>query len=248
MDNNFKIISNQLIAYETYEMRLSVPSLSNVTPGQFINIKLEDSLKHFLRRPISICDYSDNVLTIVYKIKGTGTKELSEYKSNQSIDFLGPLGHGFVPKIEYKRQLVVGGGIGIPPLYMLVKELIRLGITCDVVLGFNSINDVFYQAQFEKLGATVYICTMDGSMGYHGNVIDAIKHFNLPVDYYYTCGPEKMLYALIEKKYVGQLSFEERMGCGFGACMGCSHKTIESYKRICKEGPVLESSEVYIND
>lgn len=248
LDNIVKIISNQLIAFETYEMRLDAPSLSNVEPGQFINIKLEDSLKHFLRRPISICDYSDHILTIVYKMKGSGTKELSMYRSNQSIDFLGPLGHGFVPNVEFKRQLVVGGGIGIPPLYMLVKELVGLGITCDVVLGFQSKKDVFYQEQFEQLGVNVYICTMDGSMGYHGNVVDAITYFDLPVDYYYTCGPEKMLFALIKKKYNGQLSFEERMGCGFGACMGCSHKTIESYKRICKEGPVLLSSEVYIND
>ncbi|MBU1020695.1 MAG: dihydroorotate dehydrogenase electron transfer subunit, partial [Firmicutes bacterium] len=127
------------------------------------------------------------------------------------------------------------------------KEMISLGITIDVVLGFNTKSDVFYVKEFMELGAKVTVCTMDGSVGYHGNTVEAIKHMKIPVEYYYTCGPLKMLQALLENKYQGQLSFEERMGCGFGACMGCSHKTIDSYKRICKEGPVLESSEVYVN-
>lgn len=247
MEQLYKILSHQLIAEETYEMKLTGQTLHQVVPGQFINIKLPNELQHFLRRPISICDVQGDTLTIVYKIKGSGTEELSLMQPNQMIDFLGPLGHGFTVKNEYPRQVLVGGGIGIPPLYLLAKQMIELGITCDVVLGYNSKKDIFYADEFAKLGANVTVCTMDGSTGFHGNVVEAMEYFKIPVSYYYACGPEKMLQALLEKKYIGQLSFEERMGCGFGACMGCSHKTIDSYKRICKEGPVLESSEVYVN-
>ena len=144
------------------------------------------------------------------------------------------------------KVLLVGGGVGVPPLIGLAEELKKRNIKFDVVLGFNNHYDVFKENIFHTLAENTYITTMDGSYGYEGNVIDVIKQLKLEFDYYYACGPERMLHALVQEGYEGQLSFEERMGCGFGACMGCTHKTIDSYKRICKEGPVLESKEVFI--
>ena len=245
MNKMYTIISNEEIAYKTYRMILFGDTSKITAPGQFINIKVGDD-KAFLRRPISISDYDCNTITIIYKVFGCGTEILSKMKKFSELDVLGPFGNGFTINEKAKKQLLVGGGVGVPPLYSVAKELYVKGIEFDVVLGFNSKVDVFLEGLFRGLGANVYVATMDGSYGYKGHVLDVINLKNLYYDYYYACGPERMLHALVETDVMGQLSFEERMGCGFGACMGCSHKTLTSYKRICKEGPVLESNEVLI--
>lgn len=244
MNNMYVVLSNELIAYKTYKMVLHGDTSSIKAPGQFINIKI-DHPNTFLRRPISITDYDETTISIIYKVFGEGTEILSKTKRFTTLDILSPLGNGFTIK-ESKKALLIGGGVGVPPLYRVAKELEQKNIEFDVVLGFNNKYDVFLEGMFRALGANVYVATMDGTYGYKGNVLDIIKSKNLYFDYYYACGPEKMLHAIVKEDYVGQLSFEERMGCGFGACMGCSHKTITSYKRICKEGPVLESSEVLL--
>lgn len=248
MKNMYRILSNTQIAKDTFKMVLSGDTSKIEKPGQFINIKIDDGLTHFLRRPISICSYKDNEITIIYKVLGGGTKSLSLKKQEEELDVLCPLGNGYTINTSLSKQMLIGGGVGVPPLFELAKQLNLQGIKFDVVLGFNNVDDIFFEAEFKKYTDNVYISTMDGSYGYHGNVIDLIKSRELNFDYYYACGPEKMLHALIKEGYVGQLSFEERMGCGFGACMGCTHKTIQSFKRICKEGPVLESWEVYIDE
>lgn len=247
MNNIYTIISNELIAYKTYKMKLYGDTSKITAPGQFINIKI-DSPNTFLRRPISISDYDCNTLTIIYKIFGEGTEILSKMKQFDELDVLCPLGNGFTVQDNKKKQLLIGGGVGVPPLYGVAKELHSKGLEFDVVLGFNSKHDVFLEGMFRSLGASVYVATMDGSYGYKGHVLDVINMKNLYYDYYYACGPEVMLEALVKTEKEGQLSFEERMGCGFGACMGCSKKTLTSYVRICKEGPVIESSEVIVNE
>lgn len=246
MNNLYTVISNSSIAHKTYEMVLKGNTEKITNPGQFLNIKIDDSYQNFLRRPISISSYRKNYITIIYKVFGEGTKNLSNKRIFDQLDILSPLGNGYTIKEDAKKTLLIGGGVGVPPLLGLAEELALKQKDFDVVIGFNTKLDVFLEAKFRALGANVYVATMDGSYGYEGNVIDVIKNLHLEFDYYYACGPEKMLHALVKEGYEGQLSFEERMGCGFGACMGCTHKTIDSYKRICKEGPVLESSEVFI--
>lgn len=246
MNNLYTVISNSKIAHKTYEMVLKGSTKGIKNPGQFMNIKIDDNYQNFLRRPISISSYRDGYITIIYKIFGEGTKRLAQKKLFDQLDVLSPLGNGFTIMNHHKKALLIGGGVGVPPLLGVAEELTKNKQDFEVVIGFNTKLDVFLEAKFRSLGAKVHVCTMDGSYGYQGNVIDVIKNLNIDFDYYYSCGPEKMLHALVKEEYTGQLSFEERMGCGFGACMGCSHKTIDSYKRICKEGPVLESSEVYI--
>lgn len=245
LNQMYMVINNEQIAYNTYKMTLFGDTSNITNPGQFINIKIDSELA-FLRRPISISDYDESTLTIIYKVFGEGTRILSNKKQFDEIDVLGPLGNGFTINKSKKKQLLIGGGVGVPPLYSVAKELYQQNIEFDVVLGFSSKVDVFLEGLFRSLGANVYVATMDGSYGYKGTVLDVIKLKNLYFDYYYSCGPEGMLHAIASEDWNGQLSFEERMGCGFGACMGCSCKTITSYKRICKEGPVLESSEVIL--
>ncbi len=242
--NKYEVISNEPIALKTYKMILKGDTSNIVNPGQFINIKI-DSTETFLRRPISISDYNDTTITIVYKILGVGTKIMSTMEVGTKLDILSPLGNGFTVK-ENNHALLVGGGVGVPPLYNLAKQLLKSNVKTTVVLGFNTSDEVFYYDEFKNLGLDVYISTMDGSKGVKGTVIDALKEHKLQYDYFYSCGPHKMLEAMYHLGVAGQLSFEERMGCGFGACMGCSCKTITGYKRICKEGPVLETSEVIL--
>lgn len=244
--SKYTVLTNTLIAHKTYEMKLLGDTTTIKKPGQFINIKIDHSYTTFLRRPISISSYKDNEITIIYKVFGQGTNTLSKKKLFDELDILSPLGNGFTIKENAGKILLIGGGVGVPPLIGLAKELREQNIPFDCVLGFNNQHDVFKESVFHTLGDNVYVATMDGSYGYKGTVIDVIKQLDLDFDYYYSCGPEPMLHALIKEGYQGQLSFEERMGCGFGACMGCSHKTIDSYKRICKDGPVLESNEVYL--
>jgi len=247
MNKLYTVLSNSLIAYETYQMVLYGDTSTITNPGQFINIKVDDSYQNFLRRPISICDYDKNKITIIYKVFGSGTKRLSKKRMLDTLDILSPLGNGFTVETKAIRQLLIGGGVGVPPLYGLAKQLHKQNISFDVVLGFNNKYDVFLEGMFRSLGAKVYVTTMDGSYGYKGNVLNLIQKKKISFDYYYACGPNSMLEAIVKQGWIGQLSFEERVGCGFGTCMGCSHETVDGYKRICKEGPVLESKEVVLH-
>ncbi len=240
IDQEFKIKVNREIAKDVYEMILKGDTSLIKNPGEFINIKI-DSAETYLRRPISICDYNSREIAIIYKVFGVGTKLMSEMEKGDTLKCLIGLGNGFTIDAESKKVLLVGGGVGVPPLYNLAKKLREAGKELQIVLGFASKNDVFYEAEFLKLGE-VKVTTLDGSYGHKGYVTDIAK--NLFFDYYYACGPNAMLKSLIDFNCEGQLSFEERFGCGFGACMGCSCKTKDGYKRICKEGPVLKSSEV----
>ena len=205
-----------------------------------MNIKLDG---FFLRRPISVCDCVGENLTLIYKTVGRGTERMSRMAAGENLDLLTGLGNGYDTKISGGSPLLVGGGVGVPPMYMLCKKLISEGKNVTVVLGFNSKDDVFYEDEFRALGADVHIATADGTYGTKGFVTDVIK--DIQYTFFYTCGPEPMFRAMHKiMKTPGQYSFEERMGCGFGACMGCSCKTLTGNKRICKEGPVMESEEI----
>ena len=234
----FEIIENTRLTDTVWRMRLRGDTSAVTGPGQFVNIQL-DGL--FLRRPISVCDCEGDVLTIVYKVVGKGTEQMSRMTEG-TLDVLTGLGNGYDLSDAGEHPLLLGGGVGVPPLYMLAKQLIAAGKAVSVVLGFNTKDEIFYENEFKALGADVTVATADGSYGVKGFVTDA-----LPTDYtyFYTCGPEPMLKAVFAASTTeGQFSFEERMGCGFGACMGCSCKTVTGYKRICKEGPVLRKEEI----
>ena len=235
----FKITKNAPLTDNVYLMNL-VGDTSDITAsGQFVNIKL-DGL--FLRRPISVCDVNGDNLTLIYKVVGEGTEKMSAY-TDETLDVLTGLGNGYNTECSGNAPVLLGGGVGVPPLYLLAKKLIAEGKNPTVILGFNTKNEVFFEKEFKELGAQVYVTTVDGSYGTKGFVTDVMK--NLDYTYFYTCGPEPMLKAIYSASTTsGQLSFEERMGCGFGACMGCSCKTITGYKRICKEGPVMYKEEI----
>jgi len=236
----FTIESNEKIAKDIMLMVLSGDTSSLTAPGQFVNIQI-DGL--YLRRPISVCDYSDNSLTLIYKIVGEGTEIMSKYKPGAKLDLLVGLGNGFNTEKSGNAPLLIGGGVGVPPMYNLCKVLIEQGKKPTVILGFNSRDDVFFEEEFKALGAKVLITTADGSYGIHGFVTDAMK--DVDYSYFFTCGPMPMFKAIESiATGSGQYSFEERRGCGFGACMGCSCKTKYGNKRICKDGPVLEREEI----
>lgn len=236
----FTVKSNENIASKVFKMCLEGDTTHITAPGQFVNIKLDGM---YLRRPISVCDYDKNSLTLIYKVVGEGTELLSTYKEGKELDILTGLGNGYDTSVSGDKALLLGGGVGVPPLYNLCKKLIDENKKVTVILGFNSKCDVFYENEFKKLGADVFVTTADGSYGISGFVTDAIK--DIEYTYFYTCGPEPMLKAVYDKTTTsGQLSFEERMGCGFGACMGCSCKTKYKNKRICKDGPVLVKEEI----
>ena len=237
----YTIIENKALTSNIYRMVLQGDTSSLTNSGQFINIKLDG---FFLRRPISVCDYDENTLTIIYKVVGHGTESLSHYEKGQTLDILCGLGNGYDTSLSGDSPLLVGGGVGVPPLYHLAKILIAQGKSVQVILGFNGAEEVFYEAEFARLGAKVYVATVDGTKGTKGFVTDALA-LTSPYSYVYTCGPEPMLKALYDKTDVsGQYSFEERMGCGFGACMGCTCETKYGHKRICKDGPVLVKEEI----
>ena len=239
----YRIVENKKLTDNVYKMRL-LGDVSKITAsGQFINIKLDGK---FLRRPISVCDRDDISVTVIYKVVGKGTEQMSRMQ-NGELDVLTGLGNGYDISLSGDNPVLLGGGVGVPPLYMLCKELIAKGKKVSVVLGFNSKSEVFYEEEFKALGADVYVTTVDGTYGIKGFVTDALK--NISYTYFYTCGPEPMLKAVYSAADTsGQLSFEERMGCGFGACMGCSCKTITGYIRICKEGPVMKKEEILWED
>ena len=235
----FEIIENTPLTDSVYKMVLSGDVSAITAPGQFVNIQL-DGL--YLRRPISVCDLNENTLTIIYKIVGQGTKQLSKMTGGK-LDLLTGLGNGYDLTVSGDKPVLIGGGVGVPPMYLLAKRLLAMGKQVRVILGFNTASEIFYEGEFEKLGALVYVTTVDGSYGTKGFVTDVLK--NLDYSYFYTCGPEPMLKAVYRATNTsGQMSFEKRMGCGFGACMGCSCKTITGYKRICKEGPVMRKEEI----
>ena len=242
-DVNLKVISNKQIAKNTYESVLE-GDVSHITaPGQFVNIKLDGK---FLRRPISVCAVEDNRLTLIYKVVGAGTEQMAEAEAGTVWQTLTGLGNGYNLEKSGNKPLLIGGGAGVPPMFELCKRLVKEGKTPVVILGFNTKDEVFYEKEFESLGARVIVCTADGSYGTRGFVTAPMEE--LDYTYFYTCGPEPMLKAVYKaSKTSGQLSFEERMGCGFGACMGCSCKTLTGYKRICKEGPVMEKEEIIWN-
>ncbi len=238
----YTILSNEPLTPAVYRMVLEGDTQYITRSGQFINIELEGK---FLRRPISVSDYDATTVTIIYKVVGSGTEQMREMLPGTKLDILTGLGNGFSTENSAQRPLLVGGGVGVPPLYNLCKRLLSEGKRPSVILGFNTDSEVFYFEEFKALGVDVYCSTADGSMGTKGFVTDAIKEKGVEFDYLYTCGPLPMLKALYSATECdGEYSFEERMGCGFGACMGCTCKTKYGNKRICKDGPVLKRDEI----
>lgn len=239
----FQIIDNHPLTDSVYQMKLQGDTSAITAPGQFVNIQL-DGL--FLRRPISVCDVDGDVLTIVYKVVGKGTEKMAQMQGGK-LDVLTGLGNGYDLSKAGENPVLLGGGVGVPPMYLLCKKLLSAGKNVTVILGFNTKSEIFYEEEFQALGVNVVVTTVDGSYGMKGFVTDALKSLNY--SHFYTCGPEPMLKAVYKTSITsGQLSFEKRMGCGFGACMGCSCKTLTGYKRICKEGPVMLKEEILWED
>lgn len=237
--NKYKILSNEPLTKDVYKMVLEGDTEYITAPGQFINIALDGK---YLRRPISVCDYDEDCITIIYKVVGEGTEQMSALKIGTVLDVLTGLGNGYDIS-KSTKPLLIGGGVGVPPMYNLAKTLIANGQVPTVILGFNTADEVFYEQEFKALGCDTFVTTADGSYGIKGFVTDALD--GIDFEYFYTCGPLPMfkaIYNAVDKD--GQFSFEERMGCGFGACMGCSCKTKYGNKRICKDGPVLEKEEI----
>ena len=241
MKQSFFIITyNRPLTDSVYKMVLEGDTSAITAPGQFVNIKL-DGL--FLRRPISVCDYDEYTFTIIYKVVGKGTEQMSRMGAGESLDILTGLGNGYDLTLSGEKPVLLGGGVGVPPMYNLAKKLVAQGKKVSVILGFNTKTEVFYEEEFKKLGCDVTVTTVDGSYGTQGFVTTAMAQMDYT--YFYTCGPEPMLKAVYKTSTTsGQMSFEERMGCGFGACMGCSCKTLTGYKRICKDGPVMKKEEI----
>ena len=238
----FEIVTNRPLTASVYEMTLKGDTSAITHPGQFVELSLEG---YFLRRPISVCNYDEGTLTLIYKVVGKGTAQMATLPAGTKIDTLTGLGNGFDTSSDHTHALLVGGGVGVPPLYRLARNLIAQGNRVTVVLGFNTAAEIFYSEQFEALGVEVIVATADGSAGVKGFVTDAIAQRVTDADYFYSCGPLPMLRALTQSLTIpGQISLEERMGCGFGICMGCSIQTVSGAKRVCKEGPVFRKEEI----
>ena len=238
-DSVFSIVENKRIAKNVYRMTLAGDVSAIKNPGEFINIRLDG---FYLRRPISVYDLSDDAVTIIYKVVGKGTAAMAEMAVGEQLQVLTGLGNGYDLCASGDRPLLIGGGVGVPPMYLLAKRLLTQGKQVSVILGFNTAEEVFGEEAFKAIGCDVTVTTVDGSRGVKGFVTDALPE---EYSYFYTCGPEPMLKAVYRATTTsGQFSFEERMGCGFGACMGCSCKTVTGYKRICKDGPVLRKEEI----
>lgn len=238
---NCKIASNRLIAKQTWEMKLDCDTEVFTAPGQFVNIQIEGC---YLRRPISVCHAEDGVLTLIYKVVGKGTERMAEMKTGEDLNLLYPLGNGFDTSCcsESERIVLIGGGVGLPPLYGLAKQLIGEGKMPGLLLGFGTEDEIFYEEEFKKLGMKVGVATLDGSRGIKGTVVAAAE--GRTWDRLFACGPEAMLHGVKDLAEEGQFSFESRMGCGFGVCMGCSCRTKYGDKRICVDGPVLKKEEI----
>ena len=238
-DCTMTVLQNRPLTKDVYELILRGDTSEITKPGQFVNLKISGL---YLRRPISVCNLEGDRLTLIYKSVGTGTQALSQMREGETLPVLTGLGNGYDTSPAGDAPLLLGGGVGVPPLYLLARQLIAEGKHVSVVLGFNRADEVFYENEFRALGASVTVTTVDGSYGVKGFVTDALpEHYS----YFYTCGPEPMLRAVYRKTVTsGSFSFEKRMGCGFGACMGCSCKTITGNKRICREGPVLQKEEI----
>lgn len=235
----YRVEYNRQLAPDVWKMGLSGDTGAITAPGQFINIRLDG---FFLRRPISVCDWDDRGITIIYKVVGKGTGALSDVEPGQDLDVLCGLGNGFDVSKCGQRTLVIGGGVGTPPMYGLAKKLLEAGKTPVAILGFNTKSEIFYEDEFRELGIETILTTVDGSYGVKGFVTGALPE---QYDYFCACGPMPMLRAVYNATGTsGLMSFEERMGCGFGACMGCSCETKYGSKRICKDGPVLEKEEI----
>ena len=240
----FTIVSNCALTDSVYKMVLEGDTSAITASGQFVNIQLSGK---FLRRPISVCDYDETTLTLVYKVVGKGTAQMAGMVAGEKLDILTGLGNGYDLTLSGEHPVLLGGGVGVPPMYNLAKKLIADGKKVSVILGFNTGSEIFYKKEFKDLGCDVTVTTVDGSYGTKGFVTTALEAMDYT--YFYTCGPEPMLKAVYKaSKTSGQMSFEERMGCGFGACMGCSCKTLTGYKRICKEGPVMMKEEILWED
>ena len=229
----FEIKSNEQIAKNVYRMQLGGDT-TGILPGQFVNIRVQGQ---FLRRPISVCNIADGILTIIYKVVGVGTEAMSHLPAGTQLDVLTVLGNGYDLSKAGDEPLLVGGGVGVPPMYMLARQLREKGKKVRVILGFNTKDEVFYEEEFRAIGCDVTVTTVDGSHGVKGFVTNALDGKQ---SYYYTCGPLPMIKALLQAAGThGEVSMEERMGCGFGACMGCTIQTTQGPKRVCKEGPVF---------
>ena len=236
----YKVLKNEQLTESVFRMVLEGDTSALTAPGQFVNLTVEGC---YLRRPISVFDWDETTVTIIYKVVGEGTEKMSAWKVGYECDVLVGLGNGFNTAKSGDKPLLIGGGVGIPPMYGLCKRLIAEGKKPTVILGFNKADEIFCKEDFEAIGAETIVTTVDGSVGVKGFVTDAMK--DVDYTYFYTCGPMPMFRA-IENTAVGsgEYSFEERMGCGFGACMGCSCKTKYGNKRICKDGPVLVREEI----
>ena len=236
----FEIQSNEQIAKSVYRMQLCGDT-TGILPGQFVNIRVQGQ---FLRRPISVCNIADGILTIIYKVVGVGTEAMSHLPIGTKLDILTVLGNGYDLSKAGDAPLLVGGGVGVPPMYMLARQLREAGKKVRVILGFNTKDEIFYEEEFRALGCDVTVTTVDGSHGVKGFVTNALDGKQ---SYYYTCGPLPMIKALLQAAGTnGEVSMEERMGCGFGACMGCTIQTTQGPKRVCKEGPVFAASELLL--
>ena len=237
----FVIRSNEALTDVVYKMVLQGDTSAITNCGQFVDLRLPEK---YLRRPSSVCDYDETTLTLIYKVVGSGTEIMSKLPVGTQLDVLTGLGNGYDTSLSGDRPVLVGGGVGVPPMFNLCKKLIAQGKHPQVVLGFNVASEIFLADEFKKLGAEVHIATADGSRGTKGFVTDVIK--NLNYTYFYSCGPMPMFKAMEGVMTTqGQYSFEERMGCGFGACMGCTIQTKSGYKRVCKDGPVFFREEVF---
>ena len=237
----FTIVSNVALTETVYKMVLSGDTSAVTNCGQFVDLRLPEK---YLRRPISVCDYDETTLTLIYKVVGSGTEIMSTLPVGTQLDVLTGLGNGYDTSLSGDRPVLVGGGVGVPPMFNLCKKLVAEGKHPQVVLGFNMASEIFLAEEFKALGVDVHIATADGSVGTKGFVTDVIK--NLEYTYFYACGPMPMFKAMEACLITsGQYSFEERMGCGFGACMGCTIQTKSGYKRVCKDGPVFWREEVF---
>ena len=239
----FTVLENLPLTDNVYRMVLTGDTSAITSPGQFVNIRLEG---RYLRRPISVCDCIRDRLVLIYKVVGHGTEDMSRMKPGTELDLLTGLGNGYDLTAAGDRPLLIGGGAGVPPMFMTARLLREAGKKVSVILGFNTASEVFFEEEFKAIGCDVTVTTVDGTRGIKGFVTDAMDE---GYTHFYTCGPEPMLKAVFRKSSTsGQFSFEERMGCGFGACMGCSCKTVTGFKRICKDGPVLRKEEILWED